>query len=77
MCSDDRAARRAAMTVRKFRLGEEPEDALMAGTVAERLQLVAQLSETGWALTGRPLPTYTRATIPVVVLPMRCAADGD
>ena len=56
------------MTVRVVSLhGREASDATVGGTVEDRLALVARLSETSWQLTGRPLPHYTRATMPVVV----------
>jgi hypothetical protein len=45
----------------------EAAEATVRGTMAERLALVARLSETSWSLTGLPLPTYTRAATPVVV----------
>lgn len=60
--------RRRDLTARVVPLqSREAADATVPGTAAERLALVAQLSEMSWALTGRPLPTYTRATMPVVV----------
>ena len=34
-------------------------------SVAERLALVAELSQAGWLLTRRPLPPYRRAEMPV------------
>lgn len=39
----------------------------MGGTVDERVAAVAVLTAEAWALASKPLPTYTRATIPVVV----------
>jgi hypothetical protein len=45
----------------------QAEDSYVAGTIDERLALVARLSRRAWAATGRPIPRYTRATIPVVV----------
>ena len=59
---------RRVMTIRVAPLhGREAGDARVGGTVAERLALVARFSETSWTLTGRPLPAYTRATMPVVL----------
>ena len=56
------------MTVRIVALGSnEAGDARVGGTVDERLALVAELSRRAWELTGRPMPAYTRATIPVQV----------
>ena len=39
----------------------------VGGSGDERVALVTELSEMAWAQTGRPLPDYTRATMPVVV----------
>lgn len=59
---------RQNLTVRVVPLeSREAGDATVEGTAAERLALVARLSEASWALTGRPRPAYTRATMPVVV----------
>jgi hypothetical protein len=46
---------------------DEAGDAYVEGTIDERLALVARLSRRAWAATGRPTPSYTRATIPVVI----------
>lgn len=57
------------MRVRVFRLGEEPDDDLSACTTPEeRLEIVATLSHRMWELTGRAVPSYRRATIPVRVV---------
>lgn len=54
------------MTVRIVPLrGDEAGDARVGGTVDERLALVTELSRRAWELTGRPLPSYTRASMPV------------
>ncbi len=42
-------------------------DAYVEGSIDERLALLARLSRRAWAATGRPIPSYTRATIPVVI----------
>jgi hypothetical protein len=49
----------------------EAGDSRVEGTPAERVALVAVLSRQAWALTGRPLPSYTRATMPVRVISLR------
>ncbi len=54
----------------------EAGESRIGGSVAERVALVAELSGQAWALTGRPLPSYTRATMPVRVVSLR-NADGD
>ena len=54
--------------VRVFRLGMEPhEDLLGSTTVGERLDILRELTERAWRLTGRPFPTYPRTEIPVRV----------
>jgi hypothetical protein len=54
------------MTARIVPLGsDEAGDARVGGTVAERLALVGELSCRMWALTKQPVPSYTRATMPV------------
>ena len=56
------------MSVRKFRLGDEPlkVDLGMPTTVAERLELVWTLTRECWAIGPHPWPTYARADAPVV-----------
>ena len=58
---------RSRMTARIVPLGsDEVGDARMGGTVTQRVAAVAELTAQAWKLAGRPLPTCTRATIPVV-----------
>jgi hypothetical protein len=55
--------------IRVYRLGEEPGDDLSAvTTAAERLAMVWTLRDRMWGLTGKPLPTYCRADIPIHVV---------
>ena len=49
----------------------EASEATVDGTAQERLALVIALSEASWALTGRPLPAYTRATMLLVVTSLK------
>ena len=64
----DRNTRRKDMTVRVVPLrSKDAGDARVAGTADERLVLVTELSRRAWELTGRPFPSYTRATMPVRV----------
>ena len=66
------------MTVRLVPLhSREAGDARVGGTATERLALVIQLSEMLWARTGRPLPKYTRATMPVTISPLGARPDRD
>ena len=56
--------------MRRYRLGEEPGDDLSRSTTPEeRLAMVAVLSAEAWALTGKPLPSYSRQETPVVRRP--------
>lgn len=64
-----RSASHGAWTARVYRLGEEPTEDLSAVTTAEqRLNLVWELTARMWGLTGRPLPTYARGEMPIVVI---------
>jgi hypothetical protein len=57
---------RSQMTARVVPLdSDEAADARVGGSFAERLAILADLSRRMWALTGRPEPLYTRATMPV------------
>jgi hypothetical protein len=63
---------RREMTVRVVSLhAPQAGEAAVGGTVEERLAVLARLSETGWELAGRPLPNYTRDTMPVVVTTLK------
>jgi hypothetical protein len=56
------------MTARVVPLrSDEAGDARVGGTAEERLALLAELSRRMWALTQRPLPSYTRSTMPVTL----------
>jgi hypothetical protein len=44
---------------------DEASDARVGATPGERLALLRELSQRMWALTRRPLPSYSRSTIPV------------
>jgi len=72
MSDSEAAARREARRnwpVRILRLGdEEPEDLSAITTAEERLAMVWELSARMWELTGRPIPTYERAKIPVTLV---------
>jgi hypothetical protein len=69
---------RSDMTVRIVPLhGAEASDSRVGGTVAERLALLTSLSERLWTLARRPLPVYTRATMPIVVSTLGSRSDRD
>lgn len=64
-----KGASHGAWSAGVYRLGEEPSEDLSAVTTAEqRLGLVWELTARMWTLTGRPLPSYARSEIPVVVV---------
>lgn len=46
---------------------DEAEESYVEGSIDERLALLARLSRRAWAATGRPIPSYSRANIPVVI----------
>ena len=69
---------RSSMTVRVVPLNSpEAGEARVGGTAADRLALVARLSESSWARTRRPLPSYTRATMPIVIMALGARPTGD
>lgn len=37
-------------------------------SVAARLGVMTELAEAGWCLLGRPMPEYSRATMPGVII---------
>jgi hypothetical protein len=56
---------REAWPVRVYRLGQEPGDDLSGSTTAEqRLQMVWELTGRLWELSGKPSPSYSRASMP-------------
>lgn len=60
--------RRQSMTARVVPLeSDEAASALMGGTVDARVAAVASLTQETWRLSGRPFPSYDRATMPVVM----------
>jgi hypothetical protein len=65
----DDARRRRELPVRIRRL-QEPDDDDLSGSLdaAERVALVWALSRRMWELTGRPVPRYDRAAMPVRVV---------
>ena len=74
MTHDDAAALPTppAWSARVFRLGHEPGDSLAEVTTPEqRLAMVWDLTLRMWALTGRPLPSYSRESLPVRVLRLK------
>lgn len=67
---------RRRMTARVVPLSSsEAADPRTGGTLAERLAAVSALSAEAWRLSGRPLPQYTRATMPIAI--RRRAAEID
>lgn len=74
MADSPDAARRAAERARwpglKTTLAAAPgaEDLRATTTAEERLAMMWELALASWALTGQPLPTYSRANMPGKVL---------
>ena len=65
------------MTVRVVPLtSRDAGDPRMGGTVNERVAAVAVLTAAAWAASGKPLPTYTRAMIPVAVTTLAEQSDS-
>jgi hypothetical protein len=61
------AARAGRMTLRKD--GQRPaEGDPVRLTPEECLALVHELTLSAWALSGEPLPQYTRATMPIRIV---------
>jgi hypothetical protein len=73
--SDDarrkRALERAQWPVRKYALGQEPEDDLSALTCGERVAMVWQLTLDAWATMGAEIPDYSRSEMPGKVVRRR------
>lgn len=66
---DDAATRRAARAgwpVRVSRLGDEPDGP--PTTAGDRLAMMWELARQAWVMSGRELPSYERADMPVRVL---------
>jgi len=63
---------RSRMTARVVSLrSAEAEDARMGGSAEDRVAAVSELTAEAWRLSGRPFPTYSRATMPIVVSTLR------
>lgn len=66
------------MTARVVPLdSHEAGETRVEGTAGERLALVAELSRHSWALSGRALPAYTRATMPLRLSHLGARPDRD
>ncbi len=66
------------MTYRIVRLeSSEASGAPKPGSQAEGSRMMAELSIAAWQASGRPLPTYTRATIPVRFTTLEALAQSD
>lgn len=55
----------------------EAGDSFVEGTPSQRIALVAELSRRAWALTGRPVLSYTRATMPVRIITLQESRSGE
>lgn len=69
--------RRQFSRVRIYRLGEEPGPDISRHTTAEqRIEMMWPLAVEAWSLTGRAMPAYDRAAMPIRVVGIG-AADED
>jgi hypothetical protein len=59
-----RAKARASLPGRKLRLEELPEVELVEGLPGDLIGMVTELTRAAWAMSGEPLPRYTRAQMP-------------
>jgi hypothetical protein len=72
------SADRRHMTARVVPLtSDEASDPRMGGSIDERVAAVAVLSAEAWRLAGRPLPTYSRQTMPVRIRALRDHTEGE
>ena len=64
-----RAEARRSWPIRKFRLGEEPDDDLSNTTTAkERLEMMWPMTVDAWTLAGKKIPDYPRDKAPIRVI---------
>jgi len=75
MAGSSRREERSRWPVRKYSLGAQPgEDLSRSTTAEERLAMMWTLALDAWALSGQPLPEYSRHEAPAtVVTPARGA----
>jgi hypothetical protein len=60
---------RSSVSIRVVPLAASTSNDVSVGTtVTERLTLVWELTQEGWALAGKTLPVYARSSIPVRVV---------
>lgn len=65
----ERARKRRSWPIRKFRLGQEPDEDLSATTTPEqRLGMMWPLAVDAWMLGGREIPDYRREDTPGQVM---------
>ena len=63
-------ARRSSAVIQRSTLHEGERD-LSPISGVEALSLATRLTRESWSLSGRPLPSYSRKTIPVRFVPGR------
>lgn len=64
--------KRRDMTYRIVTLAsDEARDARLGATVAQRLEMLAELSKLAWLATGFPFPRYDRRHMPVRLTTLR------
>jgi hypothetical protein len=81
MQTEDEARRARAEQRRRTMVGGRvsAEDDLppVGRDVQERLEMLAEISARAWALTGEPVPTWTRAEMPGRVVRREPRGSGD
>ncbi len=69
---------RAEMTYRVVRLdSSEASTAPEPRSQDEGSRMMAELSLAAWQASGRPLPSYTRATMPIRLTTLEALAQSD
>lgn len=61
---EKRARARASWPGSVLRLSEQPDVEIVEGMPSERIGMVRELTLAAWAMSGRPMPRYDRATMP-------------
>ena len=68
---------RSRMTARVVALSSaEAGEGCTGGTMAERLAAIEVLTREAWRLSGRPLPGYTRSTMPISIGTLETHAES-
>ena len=69
--AEERRLARANWPIRRVPLGEKTSEIIVGKTPSELFAMVHQLTLDAWAMSGKPMPTYSRAEIPIRILRRR------